>query len=175
MSINAQTHAFGPENAELLVHTHRTGPAAKAGHDLVIEVTSWNGTLQLGEDRSVTLTADGNSLRVREGRGGIQALGEDDKASIKQSIDDEVLKRTAIEFRSTAVEGDTQLRVQGELEILGKARPITFEVTITDDGRLAGSAIVKQSDWGIKPFSILFGTLKVADEVEVAVDGKLGS
>ena len=30
--------------------------------------------------------------------------------------------------------------------------------------------MVKQTDWGIKPYSALFGALKVADEVEVAID-----
>ena len=34
----------------------------------------------------------------------MQALGEDDKANIHQTIDDEVLKRQDIVFRSTAVE-----------------------------------------------------------------------
>ena len=38
---------------------------------------------------------------------------------------------------------------------------------------VAGSARIKQTDWGIKPFSALFGTLKVADEVEVGIDAKL--
>ena len=166
------SYTLGPANAQLRVHTRRTGAAAKAGHDLVLEVTSWSGTLELDESRAVALNADGGSLSVIEGRGGIQALGEEEKASIKQSIDDGVLKRDAIEFRSSEVEGDTKLRVRGELEILGVKRPLVFELTVTDD-RVTGSAIVKQSDWGIKPFSILFGTLKVADEVEVTVDGKL--
>ena len=35
---------------------------------------------------------------------------------------------------------------------------------------LTGSATVKQSDWGMKPYSALFGALKVADEVEVAFE-----
>jgi hypothetical protein len=35
---------------------------------------------------------------------------------------------------------------------------------------VTGSAHVRQTDWGIKPFSALFGTLRVADVVEVAVD-----
>ena len=34
----------------------------------------------------------------------MQALGDDDKANIHQTIDDEVLKREDIMFRSTAVE-----------------------------------------------------------------------
>ena len=34
----------------------------------------------------------------------MQALGDDDKANIEQTIDDEVLKRTDIAFRSTDVQ-----------------------------------------------------------------------
>ena len=48
--------------------------------------------------------------------------------------------------------------------------PITVELTAAEDGRLTGTATVKQSDWGMKPYSALFGALKVADEVEVAID-----
>jgi polyisoprenoid-binding protein YceI len=173
MSIKRGTQTLGPHNAQLLVHTRRTGVASKAGHDLVIEVSSWTGTLQFDADPAVTLSADGSSLRVRDGRGGIQALGDDEKASIKQSIDDDVLKRTAITFRSRSVEGEAPIGVHGDLELLGTTRPITFELTVTDEGRVTGNATLRQSGWGIRPFSILFGTLKVADEVEVTLDAKL--
>jgi len=97
------------------------GAAAKAGHDLEIEVTSWTGTLEIGEDpsqSSVGLQADGGSLRVRVGRGGIQSLGDEEKASINQTVEQEILKRSSIEFRSTAVDADPggeQLRVRGEI------------------------------------------------------------
>jgi hypothetical protein len=101
--IESGRHTFGPENATLTVETKRTGAASKAGHDLVIEVTSWAAALDVADDPAIKLTADAGSLRVREGRGGIQALGDDDKAGIEQTIDEEVLKGTAIEFRSSAV------------------------------------------------------------------------
>jgi polyisoprenoid-binding protein YceI len=104
----------------------------------------------------------------------MQALGEDDKASIQQTIDDEVLKRQGIEFRSTSVQAaDGRISVEGELTLVGKARPIAFELAVGDDGKLGGSAVVKQSDWGIAPYSALFGTLKVVDEVEIAIDASL--
>jgi hypothetical protein len=32
---------------------------------------------------------------------------------------------------------------------------------------LAGSARLKQTEWGMQPYTALFGTLKVADDVEV--------
>jgi YceI-like domain len=173
MSLKSGKHTFGPDNAELLVHTTRTGAAAKAGHDLQIEVTSWSATVDVGERTTVSLSADGGSLRVREGRGGIQSLGEDDKASIRQSIDDEVLKRTPIEFRSSEVrtEGD-RLHVRGTLEALGRSVPLQFELNVAD-GKLAGEAVVKQSDLGLKPYSILFGTLKVSDEVRVTIAARI--
>ena len=44
------------------------------------------------------------SLRVLEGTGGIKTLDDGDKDNIRQTIDEEVLKGTAIEFRSTAVQ-----------------------------------------------------------------------
>jgi hypothetical protein len=165
---------FGPDNATLTVRTGKAGAAAKAGHNLLIEVTAWEGSLELGEDPKLALTADARSLRVREGTGGIQALGDDDKAGIEQTIDEEVLKGSAIEFRSSSVEaGADCVRVEGQLELVGTQRPIVFELTVGEDGRLTGTAAFKQTDWGIKPYSALFGTLKVADEIVVAIEAKV--
>ncbi|HEX8975086.1 MAG TPA: YceI family protein [Solirubrobacteraceae bacterium] len=181
MSIKPDTYDLGPQNAKLIVETSRTGGAAKAGHDLTIDVTSWNGTLQLGEPpngTAVTLHADGSSLRVREGRGGIKKLDEDDKKNIQQTIDDEVLRSTAIDFSSNAVEGSPDsghLRVSGTLTFAGRTNPLEFDLDIAADGHLTGSATVRQSAWGIKPYSALFGALKVADEVTVTIDAHLGS
>jgi polyisoprenoid-binding protein YceI len=179
MPIRAGTHTLGPENGSLSVRTGRTGAAAKAGHDLLIDVTAWHATLEVGEDpaqTSVVLDADATSLRVREGSGGMQALGDDDKANIQETIDDDVLKRQEIAFRSTAVQtaaDGSRLSVQGELTLVGKACPIGFDLAIGADGTVSGSVVVKQTDWGISPYSTLFGALKVADEVEVAVDASL--
>ena len=175
MPIEPGTHRLGPHNATLSVETARKGAAAKAGHDLVIEVTSWEAELDVAKDPAITLTADGGSLRVREGSGGVTTLGDDEKAGIEQTIDDEVLKGGTIEFQSTGLEldpGGTTATVHGELALAGRSRPISFELR-NEDGRLTGRATIKQSDWGIKPYTALFGTLKVADEVEVAIDAGL--
>jgi polyisoprenoid-binding protein YceI len=167
------TQEFGPRDGELIVHTGRGGAAAKAGHDLVIAVTKWRGTLTTGERPAIELRADARSLRVRKGTGGISPLGDEEKASIEQTIDDEVLKGSDIVFRSTSVKSDgRRLEVRGELELLGRRAPIEFPLRM-EDGRLTGSAMVKQTDFGIKPYSALFGTLKVADVVEVAVDARV--
>ena len=178
MGIQAGTHRLGPQNARLAVHTRRRGAAAKAGHDLEIDVTSWEGTLHVDEDPSATsieLAVDATSLRVHRGTGGMQALTDDDKASIAKTIDDEVLKRQDIAFRSTEVTpaGDGgQVSVVGDLTLAGTTRPIEFDLVLGDDGRLSANAVVTQSLWGIKPYSGLFGALKVIDDVEIVLDGQ---
>jgi polyisoprenoid-binding protein YceI len=179
MAIAPGRYTLGPADGTLTVRTGKAGAAAKAGHDLVIEVTSWRATLDLAEGAepaAVALTADARSLKVRSGTGGIGPLGDEERASIEQSIDDDVLRGGAIEFRSRTVDvapGGDGVRVEGDLDLLGTSAPIAFDLAAGDDGRLTGRTRIRQTDWGIKPFSALFGTLKVADEVEVGIDAKL--
>jgi polyisoprenoid-binding protein YceI len=155
-----------PDNATLSVYTKRGGAAAKAGHDLELHVTRWEATLDL-DAGSAELTADGGSLRVQKGTGGMQALGEEDKANIHQTIDDEVLAKQNITFRSTSITGeDGRYRVEGELTLAGSTQPLSFDL-IVDGDAISATATVTQTRFGMKPFSALFGTLKVLDDVEV--------
>lgn len=173
------THTLGPDNAKLMVRTGRTGGAAKAGHDLLLEVRSWSATVEAGSepgDAKLTLTADASSLEVLEGTGGIKPLGTKDKDSIRKTIDDEVLKRTSIEFHSTSVSAgaDGGLDVNGELELHGRKVPVSFALAAGGE-RLTATAKINQTSWGMKPYTALFGALKVADEVTVEIDGSISS
>jgi polyisoprenoid-binding protein YceI len=181
VSIQAGTHKLGPDNAVLQVRTGRHGAAAKAGHDLVIEVAAWEATLVVGEDQdriSLELRADAGSLRVREGTGGVQELTDEDKAEIGETIVNEVLGEQPIEFRSTdahASEGGRRLRVAGELEMAGARHPLEFGLSVSRDGEISGGATLKQTDWGIEPYSTLFGALKVQDEVAVVAEARVSA
>lgn len=156
--------------------TGRSGAAAKAGHNLELEVGTWEATLEVGDSSSLELSADATSLSVVKGEGGAQKLGEDDKADIKKSIDKDVLKQESIEFQSDTCEAsDDGLSVSGDLSIAGKSEAVSFDVSVDDDGKLTASTTLTQSDWGIKPYSALFGALKVNDDVEVLVEGSLPS
>src|SRR5262249_11680382 len=147
------------------VRTARLGAASKAGHDLLIEVQSWEGTLDPDEP-SVWLKADGGSMHILEGTGGVQKLGDHDMPNIAQRVDDEVLMKQGIEFKSTDVQvsGDNWT-VTGDLTLVGNTHPVTFDLTVEPDGKLSGRAVVKQTDWGMKPYTAFWGALKVADEV----------
>lgn len=164
---------FGPDNGSLKIRTGRTGGAAKAGHDLVIEVRSWQATLDPEAQPALTLTADSGSLQVLEGTGGLKSLTESDKADIKKTIDKEVLKGCAIEFRSSEASSTPGgLSVRGELSLNGQQGPAEFDLAIGDDGRVTGHARVTQTAFGLKPYSTLFGALKVADEVDIEIDAR---
>ena len=65
--------------------------------------------------------------------------------------------------------------MRGDLTLVGASAPIAFELELGDDGALEGCAVLKQSGWGITPYSALFGALKVADEVVVSIDARLPS
>jgi polyisoprenoid-binding protein YceI len=178
VAIQTGTYRLGPAQGTLSVYTKRTGAAAKAGHNLRLLVGDWEAVLEVAPDSaasSLAVTADGSSLRVVEGTGGLQALGDDDKANIEQTIDEEVLKTRPITFRSSRVEptGAGGLAVAGELTLLGATRPLAFDVAVGTQGAITCTAVVRQSDWGLKPYSALFGALKVVDEVEVALDARL--
>ena len=168
---------FGPDNGSLKIRTRRTGGAAKAGHDLVIEVESWQAALDPEGQPALTLTADSRSLRVLEGSGGLKSLSDGDKADIKKTIDKEVLKGCAIEFRSSDVDqaAGGRLKVRGDLSLNGKQAPVEFDLAIGDDGHVSGSATVAQTAFGMKPYSALFGALKVADEVDIEIDARSAS
>jgi len=179
VSIMPGTHRLGPDNATLSVKTGRAGAAAKAGHDLVLHVTSWKAELVVGDDpagTSMELSADATSFRVISGTGGMQALEDDDLANIHQTIDDEVLKRQDIRFRSTRVQTEpdgSTIHAEGDLTLFGNTQPVAFDLVVGDTGELSATAVVTQSTWGIKPYSALFGALKVKDEVEVGLEGHL--
>jgi polyisoprenoid-binding protein YceI len=174
MSIQPGTHQIGPDNGSLTIKTGREGAAAKAGHDLTLEATSWDGTLEIGDNPSVKLTVDPGSIEVREGKGGAKALDDGDKADIKKSMKDKVLGSSQISFESSDVKVDNgSMNVSGDLSLAGSSSSISIPLTVGDDGTVRGSVTLSQSDYGIKQFKALMGALKVSDSVEVQVEAKL--
>jgi polyisoprenoid-binding protein YceI len=174
MSIQPGTHKIGPDNGSLKIKTGREGAAAKAGHDLVLEATSWDGTLEMGDSPSIQLNVDPSSIEVREGSGGAKPLGDKDKADIKKSMKDKILGSSKISFESSDVKVDNgSMNVSGNLSVAGSSNSISVPLTVSDDGTVRGSVKLSQSEYGIKQFKALMGALKVSDMVEVQIEAKL--
>ncbi|MBA2581661.1 MAG: YceI family protein [Thermoleophilaceae bacterium] len=132
MSLSAGTYRLGPDNASLVVKTYHEGVAAKAGHDLIIDVTQWGAMLEVGSRSSLELDADARSLHVRAGVGGLKSLGDKDLDQIRKNIDEKVLGGAPIYFRSSAVEAvdADRLSVRGALKMHGQTHPASFELSV---------------------------------------------
>jgi len=175
--VTAYTGNFrlGPDTGRVVIKTGRTGLAAKAGHDLTIEVTRWSARVQVPADEDGGLTAatvtadlDLGSLEVREGTGGAKPLTDGDRAQIKKQIAG-ILGGATAAFASSRIiaSGAGGGAIEGTLTLNGKTQPTRLQVTAPGSGRYRGAATVVQSAFGIKPYTGFFGALKLRDEVGV--------
>ena len=136
MAVPTGTHRLGPDDASLQVRTYREGVAAKAGHDLIIDVTRWDATVEVGDEPagwSIELNADPRSLEIREGLRGVKPLTDKDRVEIRKNIDEKILGSHPIRFRSSAVRpGDDggRLAVEGELSMAGSTHPLAARRTL---------------------------------------------
>jgi polyisoprenoid-binding protein YceI len=171
------TYKMGPESGRLLLRTGRTGMGRSAGHDLTIEAARWEATAEIvpadPAASSVAVTVDAASLEVREGTGGLKPLTAGDRADIEGTIRGKILRtdrHPQITFRSSRVTGTpAEFTIEGDLTIMGVARPVTVRAAVAGD-RLRGGATIAQTAWGIKPYSAFFGALRLADEVEITFE-----
>lgn len=156
------------------MRTFRAGPAARAGHDLVLEVTRWAADVDLAAG-TIALDVDPRSLRVREARGGLKPLGRAERAQIARTIDRRVLGGAPIAFRATGARRGPAgvLVVEGELTLHGETHPLRAYVDDHGHGALSATVPVRQSAWGIRPYRAALGALRVRDEVEVLVTARL--
>ncbi len=74
-----------------------------------------------------------------------------------------------------AIDAETvPVKVTGDMTIAGQTRPVTMDVTVTkspDGGiRVQGKQEIRMTDFGVKPPTLMLGTLKVGDEVRVSFD-----
>ncbi len=163
-------------DGELLVHTGVTGRAAKMGHRLTIAMDSWLATVRwsAGEPAEAELTVEVDSLQVLRGEGGVKALSGPEKTLARsnalKALDADRFPQ--IRFQASDIDKtDDGYRLTGTLEIHGVAVERGIDLHVDDLGdtwRLSCVADVRQSEFGIKPYSMLMGSMKVVDTVTVS-------
>jgi polyisoprenoid-binding protein YceI len=159
----------------VVLKTGRAGLAARAGHDLTLEVTRWSAQVEVPDDDAGGLTAatvkaefDLGSLEVREGTGGAKPLSDRDRADIKKQLNG-ILGTGPASFASSKIVrfGSSGGAVEGTFTLNGQSEPVRLQVSEPQPGRFRGSATVIQSALGGKPYVGFFGALKLKDEVGV--------
>ncbi|MBV8293785.1 MAG: YceI family protein [Mycobacterium sp.] len=163
-------------DGELLVHTGVAGRAAKMGHRLTIAMKRWQATVTWsdGEPAAAQLEVDVDSLDVLRGEGGLTPLSGPEKILVRSNA---LRQLGAGRFPQICFAADTidqsqdGYRLAGTLQIRGKTRPQVIDLRTEDLGdvwQLSSEAVVRQSEFGVKPYSLLMGSLKVADDVTVS-------
>jgi hypothetical protein len=120
------------------------------------------------QSKSIVLRVDANQMRVLDPR-----LSAGKRANVQSNmLGPQVLdaaKYPRIEFRSTSIENRANgvLHVDGNLELHGQTRPISFDAAPGENGAFTGSANVRQTDFGITPIRIAGGAVSVRDDVRV--------
>jgi polyisoprenoid-binding protein YceI len=73
-----------------------------------------------------------------------------------------------------AIENGNAIRLNGTLTLAGRGLPIEVEGTIAEeDGglvRVTANKQIRMTEWGIKPPTLMLGTLKVHDPVTIGLD-----
>ena len=173
MAVTPGSVRLGPDAGRVVIKTTRAGLAAKAGHDLTIEVTRWSAQVEVPAEGDGGLAAatvradlDLGSLEVREGTGGAMPLTDRDRREIKKQIGS-ILGAATATFASSRVipSGSSGGTVEGSVTLNGRTQPARLQVTAPGDGQYRGSATLAQTGFGIKPYSGFFGALKLKDEV----------
>ena len=166
---------LGPDNGRVVLKTGRQGFAARAGHDLTLEITRWSAQVEIPDEAAGGVTAatvsaefDLGSLEVRQGTGGAKPLTDRDRGEIRKTMSGIIGTGTASFASSRIVRvGSTGGAIEGTFTLNGKSEPVRLQVAEPGPGRYRGTATVVQSGLGIKPYVGFFGALKLKDEVGV--------
>jgi len=155
-------------HSTMTVYVYKTGILSGLAHNHEIEAPIEWGEVKDSEISSVELRVDSSKLRVLD-----PEVSDGTRATIQATMRSaEVLdvgRFPEIHFRSTGVEtsGTDHWVIHGNLDLHGQTHPISFEVALKD-GLYQGTAVLKQTGFGITPVKIAGGTVKVKDEVKVA-------
>src|SRR5215469_8059574 len=161
---------------DITLRTSRDGLAAQAGHDLTIEVGTWSGELVIGTDlapASLDVRAELGSLVVLAGTGGIKPLTDRDRreiiATARKVLSVDRYPEATFTASSFSPSGDGGT-IDGTFTIAGQSGPLRLEVHQTGPDRYRATTSVRQTSFGIKPYSGFLGALRVSDAVELEAD-----
>ncbi len=169
------TYAILPEASLLQVHTSAGGLLGMFGHEHDVRAHAFTGTIVYdAQDPStsrVHVTVLTDSLLV------VPAGDSSDIPAITRAMREQVLhvdRFPEITFSSTAVTvHDGTVHVRGDLTIIGRTRPVDMDLALMvtrDTLRVRGTFTIKQTAFGIRPYTTALGTIRVGNEVTFLLD-----
>lgn len=179
----ATVYRLDRDASQVLVLVGKAGPFAGAGHDHVIVVGDLTGFARLGPDGGQAdlnfpvraLVVDPPDARSALGGAYAEPLDAEARSGTRKhmlgaaSLDAAEYPRVALAVAGPEPRTDsTPLTVR--LTLHGTTREFTLRSRMirTDDSLLAaGSFDILQSNYGIQPYSVLLGALRVKDRLQI--------
>lgn len=91
---------------------------------------------------------------------------------MRKALKGEEFPNVKYDLKSYTIAGG-DITLQGTLTIAGKSLPVEMTGTVTEENglvRASATQQIKMSEWGVKPPSLMFGTMKVHDPVTIGFD-----
>ena len=178
---NASRYQLDASASKFMAHASRSGFLWFKGHGHHIAVREFTGEATLDPDSvgSSSLTIIAKSASMEETS---DVFTTPQKKIINKELRDIVLlpdQYPEITFRSTQVTGSStgpgqyDLKISGNLTLLGVTRPITIPTQVTVNGgemRAHGQFSISRSDFKVKATSAFHGMVRVADKVNFEFD-----
>lgn len=178
-------YAIDPALSEVRLLVYRAGPMAQLGHNHVITNRAISGWIKFtGDAAAVTFAlslpvdqfdVDNPGARTLEGGDFFEEVTDDAKEGTRRNMLSAALldadHHPTITLMSVSVTpGPRQMKATMTLSIAGHESTLVVPFAVkTATGQIAASGMVKlrQTDMGLKPFSVMLGALKVQDELMV--------
>jgi polyisoprenoid-binding protein YceI len=184
--------AFDPAMSEVRIYVFRAGRAAKLGHNHVLSAPSFHAFAYVPPDPAATrfdlefrldeLEIDNPSYRGALGSAYASPLSaeaiEGTRDHMLGSDNMQADRHPWVRVRSLRVIGEgPKVAAEVEVEVHGQRRPMWVPLGVelsADRLAVSGSMVIRQTDFGAKPYSVLGGLIAVQDELVVEFRLKSG-
>lgn len=174
-----RSYTIDASQSSFWVFVGKGGLLGALGHDHQIGIKSYGGKVVVDDlaraAGSIDLEVDAASLAVLD-----KDVSESDRSRIRDAMHNEVIESARyrkISFKSsgisdvkTAGADSYQFTLSGDLSLHGVTRRISIPVSLAispERLQARGKYVLKQADFGIRPYSAAGGTVRVRNEVTV--------
>jgi len=175
--------ALDPKKSTVRIYAFRSGRFAKLGHNHVLSAPQFTGFFYLPRDtanarfdlefRLDELEIDNPAIRARSGKAFASELSPEAISGTREHMlgDDnfQAHRFPFVRIQSLQISGEApKFAAKIQLTMHGQLREIWVPLNVEglpDRLAVSGSFVLRQTDFGVQPFSILGGQLAVQDEV----------
>ncbi len=185
-SAGGRVFTLDPKTSILRMYAFRGGKAAKFGHNHVLSAPEFEGFFNLAPEGTAAsgfdlafrldqLAFDAPEHRAALGPAFVSTISAEDRASTRTNMlgdnNFQAARFPMLRIQSLQIVGDApKFAARFAVELHGQTREMWTPLTVTglpEQLTVQGALVLRQSDFGIKTFSVFGGMLAVQDEVVV--------